>query len=159
MFLPWVFSFMNFGSFLYSNLRNLLWEKFKTNISWLICIHYWNDLWQNKEKTLSNGTGFHTKKMTKISTIGCTIHLRHKSKQKHTEAQQCIIPPGFPWFWLKPSAVLTLVFCMIGVTCRQWRTSCEANKQMYRLSAQENVTWQIMTWQRASGQVAIAKIH
>ena len=38
----------------------------------------------------------HTKKMTKISTIGCTIHLRHKSKQKHTEAQQCIIPPGFP---------------------------------------------------------------
>ena len=27
--------------------------------------------------------------MTKISAIVCTVHLRHKSKQKHTEAQQC----------------------------------------------------------------------
>ena len=38
----------------------------------------------------------HTETMTKISTRVCIVQLRHKSKQKHTEAQQCIIPPGFP---------------------------------------------------------------
>ena len=37
IFLPSVFSFMNSGSFLYSKLRDLHWEKFKTS-SLLICI-------------------------------------------------------------------------------------------------------------------------
>ena len=41
-------------------------------------------------------TSGHTETMTKISAIVCTVQLRHKSKQKYTEAQQCIIPPGFP---------------------------------------------------------------
>ena len=51
--------------------------------------------------------------MTKLSAIVCTVHLRHRSKQKHTEAQQCIIPPGFSLILVKTLvAVLTLVFCM-----------------------------------------------
>ena len=38
------------------------------------------------------------KRITVWSAIICTIQLHPKSKQKHIEAQQCIIPPGYPWF-------------------------------------------------------------
>ena len=59
IFLQSVFYLMNFGSFLYSKLRNLHWEKFKTN-SLLICIQfvnhqkYSNKLWQTKRKIQEN---------------------------------------------------------------------------------------------------------
>ena len=46
--------------------------------------------WQDK------GPLNHTETMTKMSAIVFTVQLRHKSKQKQTEAQQCIIPHGFP---------------------------------------------------------------
>ena len=65
-------------------------------------LDFWPELYAPKvcsTEVISHRAGLrcnHTETMTKISAIVCTVQLRHKSKQKHTEAQQCIIPPGFP---------------------------------------------------------------
>ena len=98
------FKFNGISSKAFTNLLLILWYVFLCFVTMQMQIN----------NTHSHN---HTEIMTKISTIVCrVVQLPQKLKQKHTEAQQCIIPPGFSWFWLKPCSCFDTLF-----QCAHWK--------------------------------------